>query len=227
MVPEELKPKKIRDIISRSEEYLTAMRGMEDRGAEFFVFLQEYIKDYIENEKDNLKLKVLGVELTDLLYLVVSILTLRDAHTTMYYTNIIGYFFRLLAGRKVLFFYVLDNTLRDDRFRLTIELYEAAGFSVVYPYNLGDLDFSEKYTKLQTRDYKAIEKEIDAAREKKEHILYVEKDSSVNYLDDVLHLAEEFQGEYECVFRNKGPAEEQTAQWLKGSFGDWLKINEK
>ena len=124
-------------------------------------------------------------------------------------------------------FFILDNSLRDDRFKLNVELYKAASFSVVYPYNVEKLEYSQQFTKLPTKDYKTVEKEIDKARADKSHIFYVEKDDSINHLDDVLHLAEEFQGEYQCIFRNKGPAESQTANWLAGSFGDWLNINKK
>src|SRR3989344_6017559 len=134
MISEELKPQKIEDIISRSHEYLSAMRKMEDKGSELFFYLQEYIKEYFLKEKDDLKLKVVGVALTDMLYLKISILDLRDAHTDLYFSSVIGLIFRELAKRNILFFFILDNSIRDDRFKLNVELYKAASFTVVYPY---------------------------------------------------------------------------------------------
>lgn len=227
MITEELKPQKIEDIVSRSHEYLSVMRKMEDKGADLFFSLQEYIKEYFSKEKDDLKLKVMGVALTDMLYLKISILELRDTHTDLYFSSVIGLIFRELAKRNILLFFILDNSIRDDRFKLNTELYKAVNFNVVHPYIIEKLEYSQQHTKLPVKDYKSVETEIDEARKNKSHILYIEKDDSINYLENVLHLAEEFQGEYWCVFRNKGPAESQTATSLMGSFGDWLKMNGK
>lgn len=197
---------------------------MENNQAVAFVnFLENYIKEYFLAETNDLELKKLGVEMTDMLYSQVSALEERDIHTDGYFGIVVNRFFWELSQQGVLCFFILDNHLRDDRFKLTAELYKLASFVVIYPYSTDRLQYSEGSTRLQTRDYKAVEKEIDEARSQKRHILYVEKDDSINYLEDVLHLAEEFQLEYVCILRNKAPSEHQDSTWLMGSFGDILK----
>ncbi len=225
MIKETLKPKKIQDIVFRIHEYLSEMRSMKrDEIIEFVDFLESYIKDYFSKETNDLELKKLSVELTDMLYLQISAFELRDIHTDGYLGAIVNLLFQELSQKGVLCFFILDNSLRDDRFKLIVEFYKTSGFDPVYPYLTDELKFSNEYTKLPAKDYKSIEKEIDEARSKKHHILYVEKDDSVSYLENVLHLAEEFQIEYVCIFRNNAPNDHKNATWLLGSFGDILKL---
>ncbi len=224
MIKETLKPNQIRDIVFRIFEYLPEMRKMEkDEVVEFVRFLENYVKEYFSKETDDLKLKKMSVELTDELYLQISAFELGDIHTDGYFGIVVNRLFWELSQKGVLCFFILDNSLRDDRFKMSVELYKSSGFNSVYPYDVDELKYSEEYTRLPVKDYKSIEKEIDEARSNKRHIFYVEKDDSVNYLENVLHLAEEFQSEYVCIFRNKAPSEHMAANWLVGSFGDILK----
>ena len=224
MIKETLKPNKIRDIVFRIYEYLPEMRKMEkDEAVEFVGFLESYIKEYFAKETDDLELKKMSVELTDELYLQISAFDVRDIHTEGYFGTVVNRLFWELSQKGVLCFFILDNSLRDDRFKMTVELYKSSGFNSVYPYVVEELKYSEECTRLPTKEYKSIEKEFDEARSNKRHILYVEKDDSVNHLENVLHLAEEFQSEYVCIFRNKAPSEHLSATWLMGSFGDILK----
>ncbi len=224
MIKETLKPNKIRDIVFRIFEYLPEMQKMEkDEAVELVGFLENYIKEYFAKETDDLELKKMSVELTDELYLQISAFGVRNIHTDGYFGIVVNRLFWELSQKGVLCFFILDNSLRDDRFKMTVELYKLSGFNSIYPYAVDELKHSDEYTQLSIKDYKSIEKEIDEARSNKRHILYVEKDDSVNHLENVLHLAEEFQSEYVCIFRNKAPSEHTTATWLLGSFGDILK----
>jgi len=219
MISENLKPTKIHDIVSRIQEYLPEMRNMgKNQAAEFIDFMENYIKEYFAEETNDLELKKLSVELTDMLYLL-SAFELRDTYTNGYFGVVINRLFWELSQKGVLCFFILDNNLRDDRFKLAIELYKSSGFATIYPYTVKELKHSEEYTRLPTVGYKAIEKEIYEARSQKRHILYLEKDDSITHLENVLRLAEEFQSEYVCIFRNKAPTDDQNPIWLMGSFG--------
>jgi hypothetical protein len=224
MVIETLKPTKIQDIVFRIHEYLPAMRKMKkEQVMEFVKFMENYIKEYFANEIDDLELKKLSVELTDVLYIQISSFEMRDIHSDGYFGIVISKLFKELSQKNVFIFFILDNSIRDDRFKLTTELYNSIDFRVIYPYATDKLEYSPEYTKLPSADYKKIEKEIDEAVEQKKHILYVEKDDSVNYLSKVLQIGEEYQGQYVCVFRNTAPGSDKNATWLMGSFGDYLK----
>ena len=88
--------------------------------------------------------------------------------------------------------YVLDNELRQDRFELATLLFEWCGVAVVTPYGRkGLLSFDEVEDLI--REHKA------AGR----HIAYIEKDTSVNYIGSVAHIAPE--GRYLGLFRNRAP----------------------
>jgi hypothetical protein len=224
MIDEQLKPNKIEDVILRMEEYLEALRKMQnDEAMAFINSLDAYIKDYFTREHNELDLKKMAVELTDIIYIKISAFDVRDIHTAGYIGKVVASHFWELKMKGILCFYILDNSIRDDRFKMTVELFGSSGFAKIYPYSVKELEHSDQYTKLPTLDYKTVEKEIDEAKANKRHIFYVEKDDSVNYLKDVLHIAEEFQSEYVCIFRNKAPSEHKTANWLMGSFGDILK----
>lgn len=224
MVDESLKPTKIQDIVFRIHEYLPAMRKMEkEQVMEFVKFQENYIKKYFADKADDLELKKLSVELTDVLYIQISSFEMRDIHTDGYFGIVVSQLFKELSQKNVFIFFMLDNSLRDDRFKLITELYKSVGFRVIYPYTIDNLEYSPEYTRLPIADYKKTEKEIDEAVEQKKHIFYVEKDDSVNYLSKVLQIGEEYQSKYVCIFRNTAPGSGKNATWLMGSFGDFLK----
>lgn len=224
MIDESLKPTKIQDVVFRLHEYLPVMRKMEkEQVMEFVKFMENYIKEYFSNEHDDLELKKLSVELTDVLYMQISTFEMRDIHTDGYFGIVLSQLFRELSQKDVFIFFILDNSIRDDRFRLTVELYKSAGFMTIYPYATDKLEYSSEYTKLPIEDYKKIESEIDEAVGLKKHILYIEKDDSVNYLPKILQIGEEYQSLYVCIFRNNAPGSDKNATWLMGSFGDYIK----
>ena len=225
MIQESLKPNKVQDIISRVDEYLAAMRSMGQGAVELVAFLEKYIQEYFAKSNDLLDLKKAAVEFTDEMYVKISGFELRDIHTNGYFGIVVNRFFWELSQKGVLCFFVLDNHLRDDRFKMTVELYDTSGFTPIYPYAQSELKYSEEFTKLAVSDYKTVEKAVDGvkAQKIKRHILYVEKDDSVNYIQNVLRLAEGMQSDYVCIYRNKAPSEHPNANWLMGSFADLIK----
>jgi hypothetical protein len=220
---ESLKPNKIEDIVFRMEEYLSEIRKMEkDESIDFLNFLDSYIKEYFTIELNELDIKKLAVELTDVIYIKISNIQMRDIYTDGYFGIVVASLYWELKKKGILCFYIIDNHIRDDRFKLAVELFGSSGFSVIYPYLDEKLDYSEKYTNLPPLDYKKVVEKIDEAKSNGRHILYVEKDDSINYLKNVFNLAEDLQSKYQCVFRNEASSELKGAKWLTGTFADWL-----
>jgi hypothetical protein len=224
MITENLKPNKISDIVHRMDEYISAIREAgEDEGRDVANFLLKFITDYFENEKaDDLELKKITVEMVDDIYVKIMNLKQRDAYTNIYFGNVLNRLFWELRQNNILAFYIVDNTIRDDRFKMLIELLNSVQFAVVYPYIFDEIKYSENYSKYPTKEYKDIEKQIDEGVKQKKHILYVEKDDSVNYLNNILALGEEFQSKYVCIFRNHSVDDAKGPTWLLGSFADYL-----
>jgi hypothetical protein len=215
---DQLRPTHIKEIVSRADEYILYMREHLQSTGAFMDFLEQYIKDYFHQPSlDDLELRKTAVELVDTMYCGISNLLIRDIHTNAYFGIIINRLFYELAQQKVLVFYILDNQLRDDRFKVAIELFGVSHFSAIHPYAAEKLEDGDGYSQLPGKEYKVVEKEIDDAVAQNKHICYIEKDSSVNYIRNVLRLAELCQNEYLCVFRNQPPGN-TGATWLTGSF---------
>lgn len=228
MTQSNLNPEKLSDVVYKMDNYLSAMREMSKEDVVKFVDqLDEYVRRYFDNIKsDDLELKKQLVELVDVLYLITVNLDRRDIHTDGYFGIVLNRLFWILQQKNILAFFVVDNSLRDDRFKMVTELFHSAGFNIAAPYSMDNLLYGNEYTKLPTLPYKNIEKQIDTSKSEKRHIFYIEKDDSVNYLKDVLALAEEFQSEYVCIFRNKAPDGNSNAAWLMGSFADYLDMQQ-
>ena len=229
---EKLKPKEIRDIVFRIEEYITEMKKMENEDSiEFRNYLEKYILDYFSNkEVDDFELKKLIVEMTDEIYIKMCNFSSRGIHVNAYFGIILNRLFWELSQRNIFIFFILDNKLTDFLFKIVVELYGASNFSVIHPYRFEKLDYSDNHTRYPVLEYKEIEKQVDKAVSQKKHILYVEKDDSVNYLNRVLDLAWEFQyreREYVCVLRNETPLENKSAIWLMGQFNNILREKKK
>lgn len=224
MIKDNLQPKNIADIIHRMDEYLTEMRANRQGSMEFMNDLEKFIRDYFKQSTFNeLDLKKDAVAIVDGMYIQINRFMMRDIHTEGYFGIIANLLFFELARKNILVFFILDNSLRDDRFKLTVELFGVSHFTTIFPYSTEELVHSNDFTQLPIKEYKAVEKQIDDAVAEKKHIFYLEKDGSVNYLHNVLALAEEFQNKYVCVFRNQAPDSDKKATWLLGSFSDLIK----
>jgi hypothetical protein len=126
----------------------------------------------------------------DLLYRYVMRVTILDRYTRAYCSQVVRYFCERLSERDIRTFYILDNTLRDDRFAATLELFELSGIVTTTPGRDG-LAWSPLATRLRAS--------LDAVG----HAAYIEPDALVNHLDAARQLA----GEIPCVatFRNLAP----------------------
>jgi len=133
-----------------------------------------------------------------------------------------------IQARSVDIFYILDNELHEDRFMLTLQLFALSGVAVITPYMVkgsyhkymtveeqakwaltfnGDNFDPQKYTMtIDSSEYLREMETLDLIKEYIKHtrnIVYIEKDDSVNYLDDVVKIAKE--SKYTCVLRNETP----------------------
>lgn len=223
MIPDNLKPNSISDLVFRMDEYLAEIRRLGKDSKPFSMCLANYLDNYFSQEKlEPLELKKTAVEMTDGLYVKLNYINERDVYTDVYFKGLLEPLFSQLAEKGILVFFILDNTIRDDRFKMITELYSAIGFTVVHPYQIDRLEYSPKHTKFPVRGYKEIEQQIDESVEQGRHVFYVEKDDNVNYIKNVIALAEEFQHKHLCVFRNKDVETKPEATWLMGYFGDIL-----
>jgi hypothetical protein len=95
-----------------------------------------------------------------------------------------------LRVRGICSFYILDNSIREDRFDALVKIFSDVGYSVISP-NLDGVDEAEVLNR------------IEAAQILRKHILYVERDASVNYLDAVRAMPK--RPWYTVAFRNQAP----------------------
>ena len=130
----------------------------------------------------------------DLLYRHIANLTVMDRYTKSYFMQVVRYFFMQLSGHNIRTFYILDNSLRDDRFAAVLTLFDQAGISIATPRRDGS-------------DWSSLSARIRERMEKIGHVAYIEPDGGVNHLEAAKKLA----GELECVatFRNRAPAEDE------------------
>ena len=130
----------------------------------------------------------------DLLYQHIAALTMMDRYTTSYFAQVVRYFFMQLSGRNVRTFYVLDNSLRDDRLAAILKLFDLAGISTFTPAP-------------DHLDWKSLSGRIRQRLEMVGHVAYIEPDGKVNFIQEAQHLAREAG----CVatFRNLAPEDKQ------------------
>lgn len=186
----DLKPQSITDLIDHMEAYIDEMRQTEN-AEEIPKPLRQYAWEYFrEVEMSKEDLQRLAVLVADKSYRVVSYIELMDDYTRAFFATVISYLWDTLQDRGVDTFYILDNELREDRFRAVVELFELTGMAVVTPYGKDGL-----------LEYEVVEKQIKDYMARVRNIIYVEKDASVNYLEKVGKLAAD--AGYLCVFRNK------------------------
>ncbi len=224
MISDKLKPAKITDIISRAEEYISAMRKMEkDDVMKFIDEMANYVSDWFnKNELNIVELKRFVAQAADDIYCQLMQTTQSDIYLNGYYGFVLYRFFYEAQQKGVFIFFVIDNVLRDDRFKLLVQMYATTHFRIIHPYEYDGVkaEYKQEFTKLPTIPFSEVEKKISEAIEHQMNIVYVEKDDSVNYVFDAIHLAERLQLEYACIFRNKKCGE--PASFLTGSFGNLI-----
>ncbi len=136
-------------------------------------------------------LRLLGGLAPDLLYIRTSELQIFDRWARVYAAMVPQLLLDQLRVRGVSSFYILDNSIREDRFDALLKVFSDAGYSVISP----NLDGASKAEVLDR---------IDSAQVLRKHILYVERDASVNYLDAVRGIQK--RPWYTVAFRNQAPA---------------------
>lgn len=130
----------------------------------------------------------------DLLYRYIMQLSMIDHYTRVYCAVVIRCFFLRLSQQKIRTFYILDNTLREDRFAAVLELFDLSGIATTTPGRDGT-------------EWPTLSLQLLAGLDAVGHVAYIEPDASVNHLEAAQKLA----GGLTCVatFRNLAPDDPQ------------------
>lgn len=217
MLPNELQPNEITDLVSNMEECIDFMRTLEnDHAVEVASSLEEYLFLYFRDEHiDKAKLKKQTLEMVNNLYLQIMQFDIRDAYVDVYFDIVLGSLFDQISQSSIHIFFILDDDLEDDRFMLVKELFELMLFEVVTPYEDTELLAEPGVSRLPGRHFGLVEEDIVTAFENKKNVLYFEKDGSISYIHRILDIAEKDQDIYQCLYRNK-PVDTKKALWIKG-----------
>jgi hypothetical protein len=185
-------PKKITDLAEFAGDYIEFMRATPQNS------VCERLIDYAASFFTDVpvttgQLQGLAVMVVDRIYRYAADLTIKDAATTAYFSEVTRYILDFLAGRDVRVFYILDNDIRRDRVDLAMELMFRAGVFVVSPYNVDGT----------TMDAADVRRPLDVELLAGRHVAYVEKDASVDHLRLVMELARDT--DRLVIFRNVAP----------------------
>jgi len=165
------------------------------------VDLTDYIyKKFREIEEDKENLKFAANYALARMYNAVSFITMVDKYTRTYFSVVISFLLESIQRRGVDIFYVIDNTIPDDRFEGITHLFELCKITVVTP-NKGNLS------------YKEVEEHLVTAMKDMVNIVYIEKDASVNYVEKVMALSNKSKeispdSNYTVCFRNEAPIQD-------------------
>lgn len=186
-------PRKITDLAEFADDYVEFMRAVPENSAcdALVGYAASYFNDVAVSKA---QLRILVLMFVDRIYRHAASLTIKDTALRHYYGTVTRFVLDVAAARGVRIFYILDNEIREDRFELATELFFLAGVFVVTPYRVDgtSIPFSDVR--------RAIDIELVAGR----HIAYIEKDSSVNYLDPVIEVARAT--DRYAVLRNEAPS---------------------
>lgn len=188
-----LTPKLSSDSIELMEVYIAYMRVHKDF---------DTVPDMLNRFNDQMfvgkgtsmdQLRQLAVYATDKIYRIAAELEVYDVFTEVYFKKVIAKFMKALQDKGIEIFYILDNEIREDRFKLTVKLYEMSGVTVVTP------DISDKML-----SFDEVEERLKSPMAHGRNIVYIEKDASVNYMEKVMRIATE--SRYIGIFRNHAPS---------------------
>ena len=171
-------PKKITDLAEYAGDYIDFIRATPENDA--CGILVNYAANFFTDiPVTDRQLDALILMFVDRIYRYAAALEIKDAAVTTYFGKVTRYVLDLAAARGARIFYVLDNEIRSDRFKLAIELMFRAGVFVVTPYNTDG-------TVMEFADVcHALDVELKAGR----HVAYIERDASVNHLRSVIDFA--------------------------------------
>ena len=195
------------DLILNMNEVMDSTRNSSNEEAMAIVESLESSAKKIVNDlgDDAIENKKLISEMTDKLYRMAMEFGIVDVHTNGYIAIVLHRLFWELGQKGVRIFYILDNTLRDDRFKLILEQLPPAGFSVITPHIANNLQYEPETTQTENLPYEEIEKKIKEALSLSRNIIYIERDGSVDYLEKVVELARGASDEYVKIYRNSAP----------------------
>jgi hypothetical protein len=133
---------------------------------------------------------LVAIAAQDTFYRSIATLPMMDEYTVTYCSLVVRYFFIELANRGARSFYILDNTLRDDRLEGVLAMFEMAGILPVCP-------------RFDGTEWPALAARIRGGLQTCGHAAYIEPDAQVNHLDAAKALGRDCG----CVatFRNLGP----------------------
>jgi hypothetical protein len=211
-----LEPKKISDVLDNAEGYIAEMRQKQDIET-IPAELKNYIWQYFrKTDMDKMLLEKVACFSVDKICRIAAVLTMADKYTYAFFAGVMPAIWDYLQGRGVDTFYILDNTMREDRFKINYDLYRLSGFCIATPY----FDYADS-TALKTDkektvnivmdppftynylNFEAVEAQLRKYMSSTQNIVYIEKDSTVNYIDKVVEIAKN--SNYLCVFRNEAP----------------------
>jgi|GEM_PF-2487517 len=224
------KPQYLTDIIDDFDYYSACLRDANDK-AEIPSILQGHIQNLCSGSPE--VLEGFAVRSFDRLYRRLMQVTSFDQYARAYFELVIADLWKVLADRGIRMFYILDNSLREDRFKLTCEAFSLSGIAVVTPYSRNFQDGSDDLFDVFDRErmkarkpstafkvgdhliYKMVgycpeghhleANEVEALighyMKSGKMVAYIEKDSSVNYLDRVMQIGKA--DGYIQIFRNK------------------------
>lgn len=187
-----INPRKLTDLADREviPLYIEEMRAADDVSI-IPMFLRGYAADYLRDVSvDASLLESLAIFVADQTYRFASQALLQDTYVNAYFAGVIAYLWDCIRERGVKMFYVVDNTMTDERFQLAYSLFLRSNVAVITPYDgLTTWDEIRGLIRVQ----------MIAGR----HIAYIEKDASVNYIDAVAETAS--RSFYVGVIRNRAP----------------------
>lgn len=142
-------------------------------------------------DRDNLR--VVAALAQDFMYRHVAELTVMDRYTRAYCSQVMRHFFEQLTLHRIWTFYVLDNSIREDRLKAVLELFELSGIFTVTPGRDG-------------LEWPALALRLCTGLNMCGHVAYIEPDGAVNHLEAAKELAKS----QPCVatFRNLAPADQ-------------------
>ena len=194
----DITPKVFSDSIEMMSMYIAKMRADKDFDAipDMLVRFNDRVLVSKDISKD--QLRQLAVYATDYIYRFSSTLEMRDKYTDVYFTRVIAKLLKSLQDKGIEIFYILDNELRGDRFELAVDLYGLSGAAVVTPYDGNGI-----------LNFEVVERRLKSHMARGKNVVYIEKDASVNYMEQVMKMATE--SRYIGIFRNYAP----TSNYLK------------
>jgi hypothetical protein len=178
------------DCIAGLPLFVDAMRKEAEREDVSRRVVDGLVQMFRQADETDENLSLLGAAAPDLLYIQAMELKSFDDWTLRYTRLGPRLLFDQLRVRGICSFYILDNTIREDRFKALVEIFTEAGLWVHSP-GIDGASLAD------------IISRIDACQTLHNHIVYVEPDATVNYLEAIRTLPKH--PYYTGAFRNQAP----------------------